>query len=357
MTGSQAFVNHVGIRLTARLTDFSGYLIFAVALLLTVALLAFASTWDWARLITFTNFGGIAGPESVWPAAPMYHLFLVGLLLPAYTITGFDASAHASEETVGADRRVPRGIVGAVLVSGIAGWIMLCSFVLAMPDTEEAARQGNKVFYWMIGDVLQRWARTSLCAGILIAQYLCGLATVTSASRMAFAFARDGGLPFSAYVRHVHADHRTPVCAIWTVAIAAVAFTLYAPVYETITAVCTILLYISYVIPILLGFIAYGWRWRRMGVWDLGKVFRPLALVSVLGCIGLIGIGITASHEAIYVIGTVVLVLGMCWIAVADKRFAGPPQGVLDQHRMDEIHAAEAAVQQAPIDPDGEPPA
>ena len=38
-------------------------------------------------------------------------LFALGFLLPAYTITGFDASAHAAEETVGAARDVPRGIV------------------------------------------------------------------------------------------------------------------------------------------------------------------------------------------------------------------------------------------------------
>ena len=66
----------------------------------------------------------------MWPnAVPLWVAFALGLLLPAYTITGFDASAHTSEETVGASRNVPRGIVRSVLASGIAGWVMLMAVV------------------------------------------------------------------------------------------------------------------------------------------------------------------------------------------------------------------------------------
>ena len=105
-----------------------------------------------------------------------------------------------------------------------------------------------------------------------MAQYLCGLATVTSASRMAFAFARDGGLPFSTAVRWVCPRRRSPAVAIWVVAAASVLFTLHTPVYATITAVCTIFLYISYVLPTALGAWAYGRTWTAMGPWDLGPL-------------------------------------------------------------------------------------
>ena len=54
---------------------------------------------------------------------------------------------------------------------------------------------------------------TALEAGILLAQLLCGLATVTSASRMLYAFARDGGVPFSATLRAVNPTFSTPVAA------------------------------------------------------------------------------------------------------------------------------------------------
>jgi len=352
MTFSQAIVNHVGIRLTSRLTDLSGYLIFVVALALTIALFVYAPTWDWQRLITFANYSGLpTADDAVWPAnESMSLLFAFGFLLPAYTITGFDASAHAAEETVGADRRVPRGIVGAVLVSGIAGWVLVCAIVLALPDMDASARDGPFVFYRMMHAILPDGLRLALCIGILVAQYLCGLATVTSASRIAFAFARDGGLPLSAWMRHVSPTTRTPVYAIWAVSSAAVLFTIYTPVYETIAAVCAVFLYISYILPIALGMFAYGRSWKRMGPWKLGRWFRLLAFASTVGCIGLVAISLIPNALALYVVVGVAALLLISWALVMRTRFDGPPQGVLDQHRLDAIHAAEEAVHQIGMD-------
>ena len=130
-----------------------------------------------------------------------------------------------------------------------------------------------------------------------MAQYLCGLATVTSASRMAYAFARDGGLPFSTAVRWVCPRRRSPAVAIWAVAAASVLFTLHTPVYSTITAVCTIFLYVSYVLPTALGAWAYGRTWTAMGPWNLGRWYRPLAVLSVAGCAALIVIGMQPPNE------------------------------------------------------------
>ncbi len=346
MTASQALINHMGIRWTARLTDLSGYLIFVVAFALTAMLLVSAPTWDWSRLWTFTNYGGQPNPtDAIWPAAPTPWLFVLGFLLPAYTITGFDASAHAAEETVGAAQRVPRGIVGSVLASGLAGWVMLIAIVLAIPDMDATADAGDNAIHQIFQQVLSTPARYLLVSGIVACQYLCGLATVTSASRMAFAFARDGGLP--SLLRHVSPTHRTPVWAIWTVSLSSVLFTAFTPVYMTITAVCTIFLYISYVIPIALGFVAYGRTWTRMGPWQLGGFYRPLALVSVIGCVGFIVIGVQPPNAiALPVVGGVTAILFCGWF-FARNRFPGPPQDVLDQHRLDEIRKAEEAVHQA----------
>ena len=69
------------------------------------------------------------------------------------------------------------------------------------------------------------------------------------------------------------AQFRTPAVAIWAVSFAAVLFTLYTPVYATITAVCVIFLYISYVLPTAIGFFAYGRWWTRFGPWQLGRGF------------------------------------------------------------------------------------
>lgn len=350
ITASQALFNHLGIRVTRVLTDFSGYWILLVSIIITVALLIAAPGLDVARLWTFSNFSGLpAGDDSVWPQTnSLLWLFALGFLLPAYTITGFDASAHTAEETVGAAHNVPRGIVRSVLVSGVFGWVMLCSLVLAMRDPEVAATKGEQAFVFTLGDVLPGWLFLVLCGGIVLAQYLCGLATITSASRMAFAFARDGGLPGSRWVRHVSPRFRTPPVAIWSVAIASVLFTIYSPVYSTIAAVCVIFLYISYVLPTAIGFIAYGRWWKEMGPWHLGPWFRPLAVVSVTGCAGLIVIGMQPPNEkAAYAVLCMLIALATLWFAVARWRFPGPPRGIITAQQAEAIQAAEAAVHES----------
>jgi amino acid transporter len=336
ITASQAAINHLGISATARLTDFSGYWILCVSAVLTACLLAFAPGLDPTRLVTFENFSGTAGGH-VWPALNgLGLLFAQGLLLPAYTITGFDASAHAAEETIRAAESVPRGIVGAVLISGVAGWILLGALVLAAPNLSKAAAQGEGAFLAIINGVLPWSLGMVLVAAIVVAQYLCGLATVTSASRMAFAFARDGGLPFSTAVRWVCPRRRSPPVAIWGVAVASVLFTVHTPVYTTITAVCTIFLYVSYILPTALGTWAYGRTWTVMGPWDLGRWYRPLALVSIAGCAGLVVVGMQPPNQrSAWIVGGAVLLLAGVWFGAARHRFTGPPVVALSLTQRD----------------------
>src|SRR5262249_36833680 len=100
ITGAQALVNHRGIRLTALLTDLSGWLILLLAAALTLSMLIAAPRLEPSRLWTFTNCSGEAG-GNVWPQhGSVAWLLLLGLLLPAYTITGFDASAHTAQQTL-----------------------------------------------------------------------------------------------------------------------------------------------------------------------------------------------------------------------------------------------------------------
>jgi amino acid transporter len=327
LTGTQALINHRGIRLTARLTDFSGYWILLVAVALTASLLAFAPSWDLTRLVRLDDFGGLPeGDEPVWPTNHALPLFLLGLLLPAYTLTGFDASAHAAEETVSAARSVPRAMVRAVVVSGAFGWVMVCAVVLAAPDLGEAARQGSGAFAWIVDQTLPRWLAVPLYLAIALAQYVCGLAALTAASRMAWAFARDGGLPFSAALRHINPTFRTPVAAIWSVAALAVGFTVYTPVYSTIAVVTSLFLYLSYVLPAALGLWAYGRTWTVMGPWDLGRWYRPLVLACVVGCAGLFVIGVQPPNgQALYILPGSAAVLAAAWIGLERRRFPGPP--------------------------------
>jgi amino acid transporter len=345
ITLSQALFNHLGIRLTTRLTDFSGYLIMAVAIVLTIALLFYAPHLDFTRLYTFTNYSGPKGGD-VWPeSSSMKGLFLLSFLLPAYTITGYDASAHTSEETIGASVSVPRGILRAVGVSSVFGWIMLIAILLAIPDMDTAASKGGDVFFWIMGSVVPPKLATALYVGIAVAQYLCGLATVTSASRMMYAFARDGGLPFSSQLRKVSATHRTPVIAIWAASLLTLAFTVYTPVYSTITAVCVIFLYVSYAMPTIMGIYNFRRTWVKMGPFDLGAWYRPIAVVSVLGVALIVYISVQPPNDkALWItLGAIALTL-VVWFGAERRRFQGPPQGVMIQNREKEIAEAERKV-------------
>ncbi len=326
ITASQALVNHWGIELTSRLTDFSGYWIMAVAGALAACLLIYAPALEAGRLVAFANHSGAAG-GGVWPQTESVSLlFVLGFLLPAYTITGFDASAQAAEETHEASHNVPRAIVRSVVVSGLVGWLLLVALVLAAPNPAAAAAHGEGAFLAIIRDVLPPRIAMMLLLGIAIAQYLCGLATMTSASRLAYAFARDGGLPRSRAIAWVCPKRKTPVLAIWIIAIASVLFTLYTPVYSTITVVCTIFLYLSYILPSTLGAWTRGEHWTTEGLWQPPMSYRILAGIGVFGCLFLIVLGIQPPNEhAIVVVGGFAIALGAAWYAGVRKHFVGPP--------------------------------
>jgi amino acid transporter len=330
MTLSQGLLNHYGIRLTTKLTDLSGYLILIVATLLTIALLAATSHFEWSRLWTFNNFSGLPEAGPIFPRQEnLAWLFALGFLLPAYTITGFDASAHTSEETIGAAQNVPKGIIRSVWVSGLFGWVMICAVLLAIPNLEEGVRQGSNVVPWTMKSVLPPVLTWTLLVGIVAAQYLCGLAALTSASRMTYAFARDGGLPMSNLLRRVNPLTKSPSVAVWTTAISAALFTILVP-YTTIAAVCVIFLYISYVLPVVAGFFAFGRSWTQMGPWHLGPWYRPLAILSALGCLFLILVGMQPpNQQAAWIVGVVVVLMTIIWFGLERRRFKGPPQEAL----------------------------
>ena len=352
ITGGMALINHFGIGLTARLTDFSGYLIFATAAMLTIVCLLAVKSWDISRLWTFANYSGDAG-AGVWPPVDGTWVFLLGLLLPIYTITGYDASAHTSEETVNAASSVPRGMVMSVVWSGVFGWVMLCAFVLMIPDMAEAAKQGWNVFFWGMDQAVNPVVKEILYIAIFISQLLCGLATVTSASRMIYAFSRDGGLPASKALASVSTKYRTPVAAIWTGAVLSVLFVWLASVVSiagtsayTVVVSCTVIfLFFSFAIPIALGMAAYGTsKWPTMGPWNMGKgPYMVIGALVIISMILIFIIGIQPPNQwALYITIGFVVVTAVIWFAFENKRFQGPPVGDIIKKRQAEIAAAEA---------------
>ncbi len=327
---AQGLINHYGIRLTTILTDFSGYLIFLVAVVLVGALLAGSPVpLDFHRLVTFTNYTGDPG-GGVFPlTGSAGFAFLLGLLFVCYTITGFDASAHTSEETHDAQVNVPKGMWTAVLMSWVAGFIMVVTFVLVMPDVKEGAGQGWNSFYYMYEHAaIPGPVRAFLSIGIVLANFLCALAGLTSTSRMMFAFARDGGLPASGLLRHVSPTFRTPTYAIWTSVVIAWLSTVYSGAFVVLATGCAVFLYLSYVMPVLAGLLAEGKGWTEKGPFNLGAFSRPNAMLAVVGAIVLAITGFFPPNEKVFylTIAMVVVMFG-AWFALESNRFMGVPMG------------------------------
>ena len=358
VTAIQALFNHLGIKVTTMLTDISGYIIFATTAVLVLACLFYAPAIDISRLWTFTNFSGDAG-GGVFPQSDnMGYLFLLCLLLPVYTITGYDASAHTAEETKNAATSVPRGIVTAVFWSSLIGWIMICAITLAIPDLATAAGQGWGMFYATMDAILPAGLKNVLYLGILITQLLCGLATVTSASRMLFAFSRDDGVPgASKALATVSPKYRTPVNAIWTATVLCILYVVLAmtikvagtSIYVIVVNSTLVFLFLSFTVPLVAGLFAYGTaKWPNPGPWAMSAgLYKLVTVLAVVGMAVILFIAIAPPNERVLwvVLGALALLL-VVWVLFESRRFQGPPVGDAVAKRAAAIAAAEKAIGQ-----------
>lgn len=358
ITAIQALFNHLGIKVTTLLTDVSGYIIFATTAVLVLACLYYAPAIDISRLWTFTNYSGDAG-GGVFPQSDnMGYLFLLCLLLPVYTITGYDASAHTSEETKNAAMSVPQGIVKAVIWSSLVGWVMICAITLAIPELSVAATQGWTMFYATMDAIMPAGLKTVLYLGILVAQLICGLATVTSASRMLFAFSRDDGVPFvSKTLASVSAKYRTPVAAIWAASVLSILYVALAmsikldgtSIYVIVVNSTLVFLFLSFSVPLVAGMLAYGTdKWQNPGPWAMSAgTYKLVTVLSVVGMAVILFIAVAAPNERVLnvVAGFIVLALAV-WFGFENRRFQGPPIGDAVKARAAAIAAAEKAVGQ-----------
>ncbi|MFI1912384.1 amino acid permease [Nocardia sp. NPDC020380] len=279
--------------------------------------------------------------------------FLLGLLHAQYTFTGYDASAHMSEETRDAARMAAKGIINTIVVSAIAGYLLIMAVTFAIPNLDDALdpnkNSGYPVIYILQNSLNSFWSGLLLVIAA-VAQLFCGYASVTAASRMLFAFARDGAVPGSRLWSKLSA-RRVPVNAVLFISV--FAFILLIPsmlvpaadaptAYAAATSVATIGLYIAYGIPILLRQL-YGSRFRT-GPWQLGRWYRPIGIISLIWVvfISLLFILPTDDHGYPWVDGftwnavnyapiALVVVVGgitVWWLVSARRWFTGPKRFV-----------------------------
>ena len=225
------------------------------------------------------------------------YLFAVGLLLAQYTITGFDASAHVSEETVGARTEAPKAIVRSIYISAIAALVMNLAMIAALPKDDETyaaiAFGGEGDFFLvnaaprLIDNALGDTAAKFLVFIAIVGQFFCGLASVTANSRMIYAFSRDNALPGSKFWHKINPRTRTPTNSVWLgVVLSALVGTLslyqkggYSTAFFALTGICVIGLYIAYAIPIFLRLTSDDFE---VGPWNLKGMHKLVGWTSLV---------------------------------------------------------------------------
>ncbi|MBI3185871.1 MAG: amino acid permease [Myxococcales bacterium] len=312
---SHAVLNHVGVRAVSLLNWLSAWYHLAGVALLVGALLLLAPKQDASFLLTkFTSEG------TLYPYG-----FLVALLQAQWTFTGYDASAHVTEETVDPTRNAPWGIFLSVAVSGVAGYLMLLAVTLAIGDLSSTAAAGNP-FIHVLRSALGEGLGGALVWLVIGAMWFCGLSSITSNSRMLFAFARDGGLPASRHIAKVSSRFRSPHVAVWVSAAAAFGVALWADAYAAMVALSTIALYASYAVPIAIGLWARrSGRWANRGPWDLGRYSDPVNAVALAWVAVVTVLFVLPPNQlAGYTFGGCLLLLGALWHLAVRRRFKGP---------------------------------
>jgi amino acid transporter len=321
---SHAVINHFGIRLVARLNDLSVTVHIIGVIAIVGALLIFAPKQPAGFF-----FSRITNNPSGWP---YWWAFIVGLLQAQWTFTGYDASASISEETVDPRRRAPWGMIMAVVVSSVVGYLLLVALTLSIRDIQSVLSAkdsgGNDVpvVITILQTGLGERAGTLFSALVVMAMWFCGLSAVTWSSRVIYAFSRDDGMPASKLWRRVSRKHLTPAPAVWLSVAAAFLAAVYSGAYSVITSISVIALYFSYIIPVYLSWRARSKSiHRQTGPWHLGPFSSAINLIA-LAWVAFISIILSLpdnlrAGKAIAAF-TTLLVL---WYAVRErKRFQGP---------------------------------
>ena len=339
---SHALINHFGIRLVARLNDFSVTVHVVGVVIIVGALMAFAPKQPLAYFFERVTYN-----DQGWP---YWFAFVIGLLQAQWTYTGYDASASVSEETVDPRRRVPWGIVMAVVVSAVVGYALLLALTLAIGDIPSVLNardgSGNKVpvVIAIFSGALGIRAGALFTALAAMAMWFCGLSAVTWSSRTIYAFARDGGLPGSALWRSVSTTYMAPAPAIWLSVLIAVVATLSVGAYAIVTSISVIGLYFSYIIPVYLAWRARGTPGEApRGPWHLGRYGRTINLIALLWVVFIsVILSIPDGMRAGKTMMALTLLLAAWYLTHERRRFRGPAWASGDAGPLPPAHTRSA---------------
>ncbi|HYI75386.1 MAG TPA: amino acid permease [Gaiellaceae bacterium] len=338
-------INFLDIRKTSGLNMISAWwhmigVVFIVGVLIVVPDQHQSLSYVFTETVNASGYGN--GTTS-WSNPAMWFVFGLGLLMAQYTITGFDASAHTAEETKEASRMAATGMWTSVFASAVFGFILLVAVTAAIPSTEGALENIGAVVPWIWAESMsQNWSEALLFICV-VAQFFCVTASVTSASRMMFAFSRDRAVPGHQMWRRV-APNRVPRYSVVAVAFFAAVLMIpaiwnYLVGYAVGTAIAVIGLYIAFILPVWLRW-RKGDSWDEPRAWSLGRHYKWIdaiaiawvAIITILFIFPLYKAGLPweddfsweLTNYTVLWFAAIGIVFGGWWFLSAKNWFTGP---------------------------------
>ncbi|KAG6152977.1 hypothetical protein E4U37_003341 [Claviceps purpurea] len=325
-----ALVNAFGSRYLHLINQICIYWTSASVLIILVTLLVMAPERRSGEFV----FGHYDASASGWPSA---WSFFVGLLSPAYVLTGYGMVAAMCEEVQNPEREVPKAIVLSVVAAGITGLIFIIPLLFVMPDIATLLKEAQPIgllFKTVTGSSAGGFGLLFLILGIML---FSGIGGLTAASRCTYAFARDGAIPGHHLWSRVNKKLNMPV---WALVLSTVVDCLLGCIYfgstsafNSFTGVATICLGMSYCVPVMVLLVR-----RREAVkhspYSLGKfgpIINIICVVWIMFALVIFCMPVTLPVDASSMNYASVVFAGFAAVAVvwylvyARRNFHGPP--------------------------------
>ncbi|CAM1508820.1 Fc.00g025590.m01.CDS01 [Cosmosporella sp. VM-42] len=253
--------------------------------------------------------------------------WFIGLVQAAYGLTAFDAVIHMVEEMPSPRRNAPKAIYLSVICGAVSGFIFMMACLFCIQDFDRVLDSPTGFpFVEVLQSVLGLTGGAVLTALFLFNGFGQGISVLTSASRLTWGFARDGGLPWGSYFSYVDPTWKVPMRALWLqciiISLIGVLYLFSNTVLSAILSVSTIALTISYAIPIIV-LLSFGRDKLPPREFSLGKFGLVANLVSVAYCIITTiffffpegpSPGVRDMNYAIAVFGIMLVISLMYWI-------------------------------------------
>ncbi|KAF2004743.1 amino acid transporter [Amniculicola lignicola CBS 123094] len=191
---------------------------------------------------------------------------LIGQLAPIFSLLGSDAATHMSEELRDAAYVLPRAMIWTTIINSIMGFMMLITFCFCLGDVESVLGTTTGFPHMQV-----LWNATGSRTGATILSSLTTIMAVfgcvnnvATCSRQLFAFARDHGIPFGAFLSRVQPGWDIPLNSVIVSFVFAILLSLInigsSVAFNSIASLGTCALLSSYIISIGCMFVK---RWNK----------------------------------------------------------------------------------------------